>query len=288
MRALARYLREVDAVQEDAREELFTRSFGHSRAAVLESLATELQTGAVEANAPAALIERLQQAFLSERSRWCTDVFDLVYLRTALSKHHPRGPELDAMLLYLDYRVYRAQRSAGIRNEPLARQLLRRSTAVAVSSLGSSVRYYLLTDHALDLFGGRMAALPQLASDLTASIRACVESLRAVNSEDAVAALALGHFHLFYPSELGADRAIGLRMLDVVLARDPACEEAYLHIAAFGARQADRSRVGLTLRAYRRHARSALGPNLLAQMLEHNGESHESDSSEGHRRHRDG
>jgi hypothetical protein len=244
---------------------------------------------------------RLRAALRSVESCWWADVFDLVYLRTGLAVHGPAAARADAgttahreaeaeaaaLRLYLDYRIYRAQRATGARNAALLRALLRRSAAAAAaprvapapattSTLAATlplartlaVRYFLLTDHALDQFGGRMAALPQCDHDLAAAIRAAVSRLGEAADDSPLVALARAHFHLFYPPELGADARAGERLIGEALGRDPAFEEAYVHLAAHHARRGERAAVATCLDRYRRNAPDRIGPNLLARMLD--------------------
>ena len=289
--ALPRYLKEIDQAGDgQGKEALFTRLFGLPREALLARLVDDLAgvaSGQRESagTADSALLERLARALRSVQRRWWTDVFDLLYLRTAIAVHRPRSMgDPDVALLYLDYRIYRAQRTSGRANAPLLRWLLRRSAALATSqpasTLALSVRYFLLTDHALDQFAGHMSTLSRRDPDLATLIVSLVSRIGDSPCDPLVAALTRGHFHLFYPRELGADADRGRLLLDEVLASDPAWEEAHLHLAAQHARRGDGAGLERCLREYRRNTQADIGPRLLASLLNNKGERHESDSSE--------
>jgi hypothetical protein len=275
--ALSRYLREVDRIRDDeSKEALFARLFGYGREAMVGAIVETLRAGRPPrpTSTPSVpLTERMKSGFEVVQSRWWMDVFDLVYLRTALCVHRPSCfEEREAMLLYIDYRIYRAQRTFGVGNAPLLRTLLKRSLSLAVSPIALSVRYFLLTDHALDHFAGRMGALPKLDAELFSLIHSVLEQLGKVDSDSHVATLALGHFHLFYTRAMGANPSSGQNLLERVLEQDPTCEEAYLHLGLYHARRGNALAVQQCLSDYRLNVGCDIGPNLLARMFENEGD----------------
>jgi hypothetical protein len=273
--ALAAYLRLVDrAAAADggaaAGEAFFEEAFAIDRRAFVAQVLAALAAPRSSPPARDHDLGVLRDTLRDVQRRWWTDTFELVYPRTALARHQHHVPDGAAALLYLDYRVYLAQRAGGAANATALRHLLRTSARLLqthpASVLAVCVRYFLLTDHALDQYRGRMALLPHLDADLSRSLRAIVDQLAVVPGDHLLATVARGHFHLFYSTSLGADPQLGVRLLEEVLESDPLWEEAYLHLANHFARAGDQASVRTWIDRYRAAVADPRGPTLLAQL----------------------
>jgi hypothetical protein len=282
--ALRDYLGQVDSAEtQDDREALFRACFGMTRREFVALAHDSLGSGFIAGDAPPDPGECVK-SLRTIQSQWWADVFDLVYLRTAYAKQMralagpvvTSGPGLET--LYLDYRMYRAQRSQGLCNPAALRNLLRRSLPVVrglqPSTLALSLRYFLLTDHALDLYQGRMSRLPFLDGALAEAVSETVRRLERAPTDPLLARLARGHFHLFYPAAMEADAALGLRLLEEVHASEPTWEETYLHLAAYFASVGDRQSLASLLRDYRTQVTAGPGPDLLERMMAGGGSEH--------------
>jgi hypothetical protein len=259
----------VDAESEAGKAALFTRLFRTSREGLVRELAGSCALELRPAEASHALAETLERGLVDVDRRWWADGFELAYLRTAFSKWKTLVSE-DATL-YLDYRLYRSQRESGNRNALLRRHLLRRSrdrlAKHGSSARSSYVRYFLLTDHALTEFRGRMSELREQDPEVFASLLRSVAELERFPKSQ-VARTALAHFHLFYPEAFGAQRAEGERILKSVLHEDPCWEEAYLHLVAASAANSDERARAHWLDEYRARTGSGSGPSILELMTD--------------------